>query len=287
MAIIENFATVRYTSGGVTETTVSNTAQVSLESSVTLTKVPLEGTYEAGSLLTYILTVQNTSGTTVTGTVIEDNLGTFSFGTQALTPLEYGENAILLINGQDATASLGIDASSPSALRFTLPPLPAGTTANVIYNARVNDFAPPELGGTITNAATLTSDEECASAEAEASVAATVGASVQVFKQMSPNPVVCGGTLTYTIQVSNYGNANAEDVQLIDNLDPAPDNLTVTRNGVPLVATEYTYENGLLTITAGSATGDTVPAATFVRDPVTGVVTVTPGTVEYVITGTL
>jgi hypothetical protein len=60
MAIIENFATVRYTSGGVTETTVSNTARISLESSVALTKVPLEGTYETGSLLTYILTVQNT-----------------------------------------------------------------------------------------------------------------------------------------------------------------------------------------------------------------------------------
>ena len=38
MATIENFATVRYTSGGVTETKVSNLAEIGLESAVTLTK---------------------------------------------------------------------------------------------------------------------------------------------------------------------------------------------------------------------------------------------------------
>ena len=45
MAIIENFATVRYTSGGVAETAVSNVAEVTLTSSVTLRKVPLGSNY--------------------------------------------------------------------------------------------------------------------------------------------------------------------------------------------------------------------------------------------------
>ena len=45
MAIIENFATVRYTSGGVETTRISNLAEVVLESSVVLTKLPLSPTY--------------------------------------------------------------------------------------------------------------------------------------------------------------------------------------------------------------------------------------------------
>ena len=287
MATIENFATVRYTSGGVIETAVSNVAQVSLESSVTMTKLPLSDTYENNSLLTYILTVQNTSGATLTGVRVEDDLGTFDFGTDTLTPLQYGGDAILLINGQDATPSLGVDISSPSALVFTLPSLSAGSTANIVYTARVNDLAPLELGGTIVNTATLSADAECAQATASATVTVAEGANISVLKQMFPNPVVCGGTLTYSIRVYNYGNTAAEDVQLTDAFDPAPENITVTRNGVPLATTEYTYENGVLTITAGSSTGDTIPAATFARDPETGAVTVVPGMVEYVITGTL
>lgn len=287
MAIIENFATVRYTSGGVTETTVSNLAQIDLTSSVTLSKLPLGAVYGNDSLLTYILTVQNTSDVALSGVVIEDNLGTFSYEASELTPLTYGGSAVLLINGQDATASLTVTSADPSTLIFSLPPLAAGATANVVYTARVNEFAPLESGATIVNTAVLRADSDCAEGTATATVTVEDGASLSVFKQMSPNPVVCGSTVTYSIRVSNYGNAPAEDVQLTDVFDPAPENISVTRNGVPLVATDYTYENGVLSIIAGSATGDTVPAASFTRDPVTGAVSITPGEVEYVITGTI
>ena len=287
MAIIENFATVRYTSGGVTETTVSNLAQIDLTSSVTLTKVPLGAVYGNDSLMTYILTVQNTADAPLTGIVIQDNLGTFPYGETALTPLDYGGNALLLIDGQDATPSLTVDSSTPSALIFSFPSLGAGISANIVYTARINEFAPLEVGGSIINTATLSADAECADGTASATVRVEEGANLSVFKQMCPNPVVCGSKVTYSIRVSNYGNAPAEDVQLVDALDPAPELLSITRNGSPLVATDYTYESGVLTIIAGSATGDTVPAATFTRDPVTGAVSIAPGVVEYVITGIL
>lgn len=287
MAIIENFATVRYTVGGVTETAVSNLAEVALESSVSLTKVPLGSTYGDDSILTYILTVQNTSGAPLAGVRIEDNLGTFLFGTMELTPLTYGDNAILLIDGQDSTSQLTVDSSEPSSLVFTVPMLAAGATANIVYNAVVNEFAPLEVDSTIINTATLSADTECAEGTASATVTAESGANVSVFKQMSPNPVICGDTLTYTIRIFNYGNTAAEDVQLSDAFDPAPANITVIRNGVPVPATDYTYENGVLTVPADTADGDTVPAATFIRDPETGIVSVTPGMIEYVITGTI
>ena len=287
MAIIENFATVRYTSGGVTNTAISNLAEIELESSVTLTKTSLGSTYGEDSVPTYVLTVQNTSGTPLSNVRIEDNLGTFSFGTSELTPLTYGGDAILLINGQDATTQLTVDAGTPTSLVFTIPSLAAGATANIVYNTLINEFASPESGATIVNTATLSADAECATGTATATITAEDGARVSVIKQMSPNPAVCGDTLTYSIRVYNYGNAAAEDVQITDAFDPAPANITVARNGTVLPATGYTYVDGVLTVPPDGATGDTVPAATFTRDPVTGTVSITPGMVEYFISGTI
>lgn len=285
MATIENFATVRYTSGGVETVRVSNLAEVELESSALLTKTPLSPVYGEEDTLTYILSIQNTSAGTITNLRVEDNLGTFPFGVTELTPLTYAGNEILLINGQNATADLTVDSSVDGALIFTVASLPAGATANIVYNARINEFAPLELDSTIVNTAILSADAECVAGEASATVTAIGGANVSVLKSMSPNPVVCGDTLTYTIRIYNYGNTPAENVQLTDVFDPAPENITVTRNGVPFPATDFTYENGVLTLPADTADADTVPAATFTRNPQTGEVTVTPGVVEYIITG--
>ncbi len=287
MATIENFATVRYTSGGVEATRVSNIAEIALESSALLTKTPLSPVYDEEDTLTYILSVQNTSGTALTNLRVEDDLGTFPFNATELTPLTYAGNAILLIDGQNATAQLGVDTTSPSELVFTIASLPAGATANIVYNARINEFAPLDLGSTIVNTATISADAECVDGTASATVTVQGGADISVLKQMSPNPVVCGDTLTYSIQIFNYGNAAAENVQITDVFNPAPENITVTRNGVPVPATDYTYENGVLTVPADTANPDTVPAATYMRNPETGEVTVTPGLVEYIITGTI
>ena len=285
MATIENFATVSYTSGGVTETKVSNLAEIGLNSAVTLTKSVLGETYGEDSVLTYILTVTNTSSSEITNVSIRDDLGTFTSGTLELTPLTYTPPALLLVDGTDSSASLTTDSSVPGGLTFSFPSLPAGATANIVYRATVNEFAPLELSSTITNTATLESDSDCAEGTASETVTVAEAANVSVFKQMSPNPVVCGDLVTYTIRIYNYGNIPAENVQLTDNFDPAPTNITVSRDGTLLAATDYTYENGLLTIPATDAQNIIVPAATFVRDAESGVVSVVPGMIEYVITG--
>ena len=285
MPTIENFATVRYTSGGVPVTTVSNIAQIDLASSVTFNKRTVGNAYSEGDLVTYIMTVSNTSSNPLNTVSITDNLGTFTYQKGELTPLTYVGPAILLVDGQDASANLTTDSSVPSQLVFTIPALAAGATANIIYTARVNEFAPLELDSTIVNDATLTTDSDCADGNATATVTVAPAADVSIFKQMSPNPVVCGDTVTYTIRLYNYGNIAAENVQLTDVFDPIPANITVSRNGVLLDGTAYIYENGTLTVPATAS--ETIPAATFTRDATTGEVVVTPGTVEYVITGTI
>ena len=287
MPSIENFATVRYTSGGITETKVSNIAEISVESAVGFTKTSLGNTYTDNSILTYILTVTNSSGSAVTGSTITDNLGTYVFGTTELTPLEYVSPAVLLINGQDVSAQLTVDASIPGSLIFTIPSIPAGATANIIYKAQLNDYAPLAVDSTIINTSTFESNSECADTSASATVSVANTANISIIKQMCPNPVVCGDTITYTIKIYNYGNTAAENVVLTDDFNPAPANITVSRDGVLLLGTDYTYVDGTLTVPPASATPITVPAATFTQDPTTGIITITPSVVEYTITGTI
>ena len=287
MATIENFATVSYTSGGVATTATSNTAEIELTSSVALTKETLGDTYTSDSDITYILSVRNTSSSPITNITVTDDLGTFLFGTLELTPLTYTGPAILLINGIDSTASLTVDSSTAGTLVFTIPTLAAGAVANIIYKSVPNEFAPLGANASITNTATLAADAGCADAEASATVQTLDAAALTVVKQMSPNPVVCGDTVTYTITLYNYGNIPAEDVRLTDTFSPAPTDITVTRNGVAVPATDYTYADGVLTVPALTSDADTVPAATFTRNTETGEVTVSPGIVEYVVTGTI
>ena len=166
MPLIENFATVSYTSGGVTETRVSNVAEISVESAVGFTKTSVGNTYKDNSILTYILTVTNSSGSAITGSTITDNLGTYVFGASELTPLKFLSPAVLLINGQDVSAQLTVDDTVPSSLTFTLPTIPAGATANIIYKAQTTDYAPLSTDSTITNTSTFESNSECADSSA-------------------------------------------------------------------------------------------------------------------------
>ena len=285
MATIENFATVSYTSGGVTETKVSNLAEIGLESAISFAKTTLGDTYSEDSVITYILSITNTSANTVSNIRITDDLGSFVFGTIELTPLGYTAPALLLIDGQDVSSQLTVDDTTAGSLVFSFPTLSAGATANIVYRASVNEFAPLDLNSAIVNTATLTSDSDCADGSVSATVTAASAANVSVFKQMAPNPVVCGDVVTYTIRIYNYGNIPAEDVVLTDTFNPAPDTITVSKDGVVLGGSEYSYVGGTLTTPVGTGTPVSVPAATFTRDSETGILNVTPGVVEYVITG--
>ncbi len=287
MPTIENFATVSFTSGGVATTRTSNLAEVELDSSLNFTKTTLGDAYTANTPITNILSVTNNGTAAVNNIVITDNLGTFTFGAGELTPLTYVEPARLLIDGQDATAQLTVSTDTAGEVTFTIPTLAATATANIVYNTLPNQFAPLADASAINTSATLTSDSDCADGTATADITVASAADVDVVKTMSPNPVVCGDTITYTIRIYNYGNSPAEDVRLTDTFTPAPDSITVSRNGVLLAETDYSYTDGTLTVPVATATGDTVPAATFTRDAVSGIVNTVPGLVEYVITGTI
>ncbi len=274
MAIFTNRATLTYL-GRVTD---SNTVTGTINSGITVTKTALNPTYSIGDTLTYALALVNVSASPLSLTVTDD-LGADG-GTAPLTYVSGSLTAF--VNGVLTAAAV----TDEAPLTFTLA-LPVGGTAVVIYEAEVNRYASPELGGTITNTASI--DGCDAAATATAAVTAAAEPDLTITKALSPTTVTEDQPLTYTFEIANRGNTAVvatDDAVVSDTFDPILTISSVTFNGLPLAeGTGYSYN---------AATGDfttlpgaiTVPAATFTQE-LDGSYSVTPGTSVLQITGTL
>jgi uncharacterized repeat protein (TIGR01451 family) len=168
--------------------------------------------------------------------------------------------------------------------------IPANSTATFIYEATANEFAPIAEGSSITNTASINGGSGIGVLTATATVAVNEAANLTIAKAVCPAVLTDSGQLTYTIIVQNLGNvpvSATDGVIISDVFNPALSNITVTLNDAPLAqGTGYTYNE----TTGEFATVDgviTVPAATYTQDPVTGVITTTPGVAILTVSGTL
>jgi len=279
--LITNQATLNYNFNGNTGTAISNVASTVLQGSTELSKSSLSTTYGANGELTYMISVTNSGEAPINNTVVADDLGSFELaGGETVTPLSYVGPATLYINGVYESAITPVIAAD--SVVFTIPAIPAGGTAQILYLVRVNGNAPLATGSVITNTATSAdgvSDSHTLTVENYADV--------RILKSMSPNPVSTGGVLTYTFDIYNYGNTDATNVVLTDTFDPAPADITVTVNGTTADPSDYTYLVGTLTLPADGGTTITVPAATMTADTTTGAVTTVPGSVTITVEGTI
>jgi uncharacterized repeat protein (TIGR01451 family) len=285
MAQITNQANLTFNYGGVAGSAISNIATATLLEPLSAEKTSIGETFRANDKITYVISVQNNGNTTVTGITVTDNLGTYTVGATSVTPLTYDDSAALYINGVFSSAITGV--VTENSVTFTIPALAPGANALIIYQTLVNDFAPLASGGVITNTATITTSSVVTPITVSDTVTVADYADISIQKEMSPDPVSDGDLLTYTFTITNTGNTAATGVVLTDNFDPAPTAITVTVDGTTVPATAYTYENGVLILPTGDEFPITVPAATVSQDPVTGNVTVTPGTLLITVVGTI
>ena len=274
-------------------TTASNITRGEIVEVLSATKTELNPDYNSGSVITYLINIVNTGSAPFTGLTVTDDLGAYEFtpvgSTTPVTlyPLEY-------VNGTVRYYINGVEQPTPTVtvgngLTVTGLTVPANGNATLIYQAAVTEYAPLSNGSDITNNATVSGGGLSDPIEVSSVVDISVGPQLSIVKGLYPRTVPENGQITYTVDVQNIGNADADataNVQITDTFDPILTDITVTYNGTPLPATDYTYNEttGEFSTNPGVIT---VPAATFTQDPTTGAWTIVPGESILEVTGNI
>ena len=283
MATFYNQATLRYNN----VVTNSNIASGELVEVLSVTKNALRDTYQVGEDITYAVSILNSGTVPFTGLTVTDDLGAYTVGGTTVTPLTYADGSVqYYVNGVLQPAPV-VTAGPP--LQIGGISVPAGGNVLVLYEAQVNEFAPPTVGGAVDNTVTV-SGAGVTPVTATETVTARETALLAVNKSITPAVVTDNSRVTYTLTLQNTGNTAViatDNATITDTFDPILTDLAVSFNGVALtVGTDYTYDEttGAFATLPGVIT---VPAATYAQDPTTGVWTVTPGTSVLTIVGTI
>ena len=283
MAFFTNQAQLRYGN----EITNSNITVGEIQEVLTVTKTAVKETYRQGGTVTYIISIVNAGTAEYTGLTLSDDLGTYAFGTTTRTPLDYSAGTIRYYQNGVLQTAPTVEAGPP--LTITGVNVPAGGNATIVYETRLNAYAPLQLEAEITNVVTVSGT--CVSGiTASETVSAVAEPVLSITKSVSPVPVTECGRLTYTFVIQNTGNVPADsttEVSVTDTFDPVLRNLTVTFNGSTWTEGEdYTYDKTTGTFATGAGKV-TVPAATFTVNETTGEWSSNPGFSTLTITGTV
>lgn len=284
MATFYNQATLTF--GG--RVTSSNITEGEVVSGVNLTKTAVSTDYGPGDGIIYALTLVNADGTTRTDITLTDDLGAYTLpgGTTEFVPLTYVEGSILYYQNGVLQPAPSVEANG--TLVISGIDIPAGGNVIILYEVRANSFAPLSAGSSIFNTVSAGGEGVCEALGDSAEIPTRDEPILSIAKAITPAVVNCGDEVTYTFIIQNTGNTEVvatDDLIVSDIFNPALTGITVALNGETLAeGTGYTYNEttGEFTTIGGAIP---VPAATFTRDPVTGVVTTTPGVAVITVTG--
>ncbi|SEK95277.1 conserved repeat domain-containing protein [Stigmatella aurantiaca] len=216
-----------------------------LPSDLAITVTDERTTVEQGQSLTYTITVTNNGPNAVSGAAVTDAFPA------ALTGVSW-------------TCAPASSCSVPSGtgnLADVLLSLPSGGSAVFTVTGTVS----PTATGTLTNTATVASPASNVdpvpannSATDTTTIVAASTADLQVSIGDSPDPVVVGGALTYTVNVTNNGPSTASSVTATVNLPPGT--VFVGATGTGWTCSEA---GGVVTCTRPSlGTGEAAPPIT-------------------------
>jgi uncharacterized repeat protein (TIGR01451 family) len=193
------------------------TAGLSFDASANLsiTKTgPVSAT--AGTQFNYTLSVDNAGPSTATNVVVSDEL-----------PVN--------VDFVSAVASVGTYVAVSGTVTWNLGNV---APADPIRTLTITVFVHPDVTNTLINNASVTSttsDPDAANNLATWSAAVNAVAGLTLTKTDSPDPVIAGNRLTYTLKVGNGGPSTAQDVVVTDML-PADTTLVSAVGGTGATA---------------------------------------------------
>ena len=158
--------------------------------------------------------------------------------------------------------------------------VPANGNATIIFDAKVNQYAPLSQVSNIINQATVYGEGIANNLVVTEQINTEKVSDLSISKSLSPTTVTENGQINYTFTIENYGNTAAtatDDIVLTDTFNPALSNISVKFNNVLWTSPEnYTYNEstGEFATVSGQIT---VPAATYTQSVENGSWEVTPG----------
>jgi uncharacterized repeat protein (TIGR01451 family) len=194
-----------------TNNTASRTTTLSAQVDLAITNSSTVSSVVAGNALVYQIDVTNNGPSQANGVSINN-------------PLPSG------VTFSSATAQQGTVSHANGTVTGTLGTIAPGATVRVTVNATVD----PSTRATLASTATVTSTEADASSTnnsstASTSVTSSIDLGVTTSKANPNDPGLAGGSLTYTIIVSNNGPSAATNVVMTDDL---PNGLAFTAGSV-------------------------------------------------------
>ncbi|MFJ8043942.1 isopeptide-forming domain-containing fimbrial protein [Kitasatospora sp. NPDC096147] len=206
-----------------------------------------------GDKVTYTLTVTNDGSAPYPGASFTDDLS------KVVDTAAYNN---------DQTASAGTASYAAPVLSWT-GDLAVGATATVTYSVTVNDpvSGDRQLGNTV-----VSPDSNCPPGSTDPACTTVVPVKhLTVKKTAAPTTVKPGGTVTYTITITNDGTADAPDATFSDDLSKVTDDATYNQDATASTGTA-TYAAPTLTWSGALKPGEraTVSYSVTVNDPLSG-----------------
>lgn len=274
---ISNQASVSFGYEGATQTVTNDSNVVSAvindEYGFTLELTSSSTSYRPGETITYFVKITNTGSESLSNIVVSDDM--------AGGVINYIDSSAQMIYNSTITP---LSVSNVNPLQMTLPiTLPAGESVIVTYNTNVGGAVTArttEIVNTVT--VTALGGSQTLTETASLTLIVEEYADVQIEKYQNTDNVNIGGTMVYTLVLTNRGNLNAENVVINDQLPSQFNVISIVSdndgNTHTYSSSEYEISSSnVLTLPNATGTPIVVPA-----DDGTGI-----NTTVITITGTL
>lgn len=209
-------------------------------------KVTLTDQYLFDSVITYFINLTNNSEKDISSINIEDNLATYTINKNEYTPLDYIDGSSkLFIDGKEEQ-KIDIIKNKHNVI-FKNITLKKNQTITLVYQGKINSYAPLGENNSIINKAKITYPNMTDSLVLESQLCYSNKANVKLEKSIDKTVYKSGEKIKHVIKILNYG---INDLSLINNLtiketfSPILKNIEVTYNGVKWTnGVNYSYNS--------------------------------------------